>query len=196
MATKISKKELKTIPLTAYAAIRSELKTGDLIFCSGEYIFSYIIEGLTRSAWSHVAIIYKDEALDRILVLEAEPFIGVRMIPLSTYLTDYKGRSKPYEGQIVLSKFATPLSMEDINQGISFGLDELTRPYDMLELVRIIIRMAFKISRRADNRSYMCSEFVREVLVRGNVDMPYQDTYISPDGIWMDERVKLTHRIL
>ena len=196
MAENISKNELKALPITDYHAIRSELKTGDLFFGSGSYFFSGIIQRLTRSTWSHVAIIYKDEALDRVLILEAEPFVGVRMIPLSNYLTDYKGKRKPYKGQIALAKLLTPLAIEDLNNGISFGLDELTRPYDNIEIIRIMIRILFKITKRSENRAYICSEFVRDVLEKSHIVMPYNDTYISPDNVWQDVRLVRTHRIL
>lgn len=83
MAQSITKQEMTELPLVSYQDIRDELKTGDLFFGSGSYFFSGIIQRLTKSTWSHVAIIYKDEELQRILVLEAEPFYGVRMIPLA-----------------------------------------------------------------------------------------------------------------
>jgi hypothetical protein len=196
MATIISKAQLKKLPKVKYETIRDELKTGDLFFGSGSYLFSGIIQRLTKSTWSHVAIIYKDEELGRVLVLEAEPFIGVRLIPLSKYIKDYKGSGKSYKGQIALAKLAIPLDKAALNEGISFGLDELTRPYDNIEILRIMIRIYFKITKRANNRSYICSEFVRDILEKSNVILPYNDTYISPDNVWTDERVVMTHRIL
>lgn len=179
MAEVITKNELKSLPIVSYDEIRSQLKTGDLFFSSGGYFFSGMIQGLTKSTWSHVAIIYKDEELGRVLVLEAEPFVGVRLIPLSKYLNDYKGTMKPYKGQIVLARLAIPLNKEDLNSGISFGLDELTRPYDNVEIVRIMVRILFKITKRSENRAYICSEFVRDILAESKVVMPYFDTYIS-----------------
>ncbi|MBL7816735.1 MAG: hypothetical protein JNL70_17070 [Saprospiraceae bacterium] len=196
MAEVITKQQLKDLPIVGYDTIRHELKTGDLFFGSGSYFFSGIIQNLTRSTWSHVAIIYKDEELGRVLVLEAEPFVGVRMIPLSKYLNDYKGRRKPYKGQIALAHLSLPLSKDDLNSGISFGLDELTRPYDNIEILRIMIRILFRITKRQENRSYICSEFVRDILAESKVVMPYNDTYISPDNVWQDARVTYKCRIL
>lgn len=196
MAQVLNKKELKKLSIRPYDEIRDELKTGDLFFSSGGYLFSGIIQRLTKSTWSHVAVIYKDEELGRVLVLEAEPFYGIRLIPLSKYLKDYKGKRKPYKGQIVIAKLVEELPRKNLNQGISFGLDELTRPYDNYEIIRIMIRIFFKITKRAKNRNYICSEFVRDVLAESNVEMPYYDTYISPDNIWQDSRVDLKYRIL
>ena len=92
MSLSITKKELKKIPKIPYEIIRSNLKTGDIFFSSGSYTFSGIIQRLTKSTWSHVAVIYKDEELGRVLILEAEPNVGIRLIPLSKYLKDYKDR--------------------------------------------------------------------------------------------------------
>src|SRR5689334_16046162 len=102
MADSITKKQLKKMPVIPYDKIRDELKTGHILFSSGSYAFSGIIQRLTKSTWSHVAVIYKDEELGRVLVLEAEPSVGIRLIPLSKYLHDYKGKKKPYKGQIAI----------------------------------------------------------------------------------------------
>jgi hypothetical protein len=196
MAHNITKTSLKKLPLTPYESVRKNLKTGDLFFSSGSYFFSGIIQGLTKSTWSHVAVIYKNEELGRVLVLEAEPLIGIRMIPLSKYLKNYKDNNKPYKGQIVLARLKEPIPSEHLNKGISFGLDELARPYDNFEIFRIMIRILFRVSRRERNRNYICSELVRDILAKSKVNMPYKDTYISPDNIWQDKRVEMMCRIL
>ncbi len=196
MASSITKKTLKAMPVISYEKIRGHLKTGDIFFSSGSYAFSGVIQKLTKSTWSHVAVVYKDEQLGRVLVLEAEPYIGIRLIPLSKYLHDYKGTKRPYKGQVAIAQLNIDVSKENVNNGICFGLDELTRPYDNFEIVRIMIRILFNISRREKNRNYICSELVRDVFAKANVVMHYKDTYISPDAIYTDERVALKYRIL
>jgi hypothetical protein len=196
MAQSIKKEDIKKMPIKSYADIRDTLKTGDIFFSSGSYVFSGFIRSLTKSSWSHVAVIYKDEELKRVLVLEAEPYVGIRLIPLSKYLNDYKGKRKPYKGQIVLARLNVDIPKEDLNKGISFGLDELTRPYDNYEILRIMIRILLKVTKREKNRDYICSELVRDMFAEANVEMPYFDTYISPDNIWQDKRVEMMYRIL
>lgn len=196
MAIPITKKLLKEMSVIPYEKIRDGLKTGDIFFSSGNYLFSGVIQKLTKSTWSHVAIVYKDEELGRVLLLEAEPYIGIRLIPLSKYLHDYKGKKRPYKGQVVIAKLNINVPKENINKGICFGLDELTRPYDNFEIVRIMMRILFHISRRERNRNYICSELVRDVFVKANVIMRYKNTYISPDDIYSDARVDLKYRIL
>ena len=184
------------MPVISYKGIREHLKTGHIFFSSGSYLFSGIIQKLTKSTWSHVAVIYKDEELGRVLVLEAEPRIGIRLIPLSKYLHDYKGTKRPYKGEVVLAQLNIDVEKEKLHKGICFGLDELTRPYDNYEIVRIMIRILFRISKREKNRNYICSELVRDMFAKAGVIIRYNDTYISPDNIWKDERVEMKYRIL
>jgi len=196
MAISLSKKALKTNQVIPYEKIRDSLKTGDMFFASGSYAFSGIIQKLTKSTWSHVAVIYKDEELGRVLVLEAEPSAGIRLIPLSKYLKDYRGTKRPYKGEIMIASLNSPLQKEFLNKGISFGLDELTRPYDNYEIFRIMIRIVLHISKRERNRNYICSELVRDIFAKAGVIMQYKDTYISPENIWTDERVEMKYRLL
>lgn len=196
MASSLTKAQLKKTPVIPYEKIRDYLKTGDIFFSSGSYAFSGVIQKLTKSTWSHVAVIYKDEELGRILVLEAEPSVGIRLIPLSKYLKDYKGTKRPYKGEVVIAGLNKVLQKEQLNKGISFGLDELTRPYDNYEIIRIMTRILFHISKRERNRNYICSELVRDIFAKAGVVMQYKDTYISPDNIWTDERVEMKYRIL
>jgi len=196
MAELITKKELEKLHITKYDFIRDELATGYIFFASGSYRFSRIIQRLTKSVWSHVAIIYRDVELKRIMVLEAEPKIGIRLIPLSKYLKDYKGTRKPYKGQIAIAKLNFDLPHENMNKAISFGLDELSRPYDNWEIIRIFLRIIFRIGKREKNRDYICSELVRDAFSKAGVIFRRFDTYISPQEIWKDKRVEFKYRIL
>lgn len=196
MAAAVTKEEIKLLPVIPYQKIRDQLKTGDIIFCSGSYAFSGVIQRLTKSVWSHVAVIYKDEELGRVLMLEAEPQIGIRLIPLSNYLSDYKGTKRCYKGQIVVARLHQDLPKEQLNKGISFGLDALTKPYDNYEIFRIMIRILLRISKRERNKSYICSELVRDIFARAGVIIQYKDTYISPNHIWIDERISGKYRVL
>jgi hypothetical protein len=196
MARTLTKKELKELPVINYEKVRDHLKTGHIFFTSGSYTFSGIIQRLTKSVWSHVAIIYKDEELGRVLVLEAEPRIGIRLIPISKYIRDYNGKKRPYKGQIVLAKLNLEVEKEKFNRGISFGLDALTRPYDNWEIIRIMLRILFRQGKREKNRSYICSELVRDAFAKAGVVFQFNDTYISPQEIWKDDRVEMKYRIL
>lgn len=195
MAQPITKKQIKELPVIRYEKIREHLRTGHIFFSSGSYLFSGIIQRLTKSAWSHVAIVYRDDKLGRVMILEAEPRIGIRLIPLSNYIKNYK-KGRPYKGQIVLAKLNFDLEEDKLNRAISFGLDELTRPYDNWEILRIMTRILFNIGKREKNKNYICSELVRDAYAKAGVLFKLNDTYISPQEIWLDHRVEVKYRIL
>jgi uncharacterized protein YycO len=196
MAAQLTKKEIEQFPLHPYAAMRKDLKTGDLVFCSGSYFFSRTVQRFTRSVWSHVGMIYKDPTLERVFILESETLIGVRLAPLSKYLRDYHGKNRPYIGNIMIARMNPPVDENKLNHAISFGMDELTKPYDNFEIMRIGLRILFNVSRRTRDRKYICSELVYECF--NHIDVPFnlRDEYVSPDDIWQDEQVQPQYRIL
>ena len=196
MAEAITRKEVLNLTRVQYDAIRGKLQTGDLVFCSGNYFFSRIIQRFTKSMWSHVGIIYHDTVLDRMLILESEKLYGVRVAPLSKYIKDYHGKNKPYKGLITIARIEPPLNPEEIKKGISFGMDELTKPYDDWEILRISIRILFNIGKRVKDRKYICSELVQVCFQQMGVVFNYRNKIISPDDIWNDGRLMLTFRIL
>ena len=145
MAHPIIKPEIRRMPLLPYTTLRDDLRSGDLIFCSGSYVFSGLIQRFTGSVWSHVGIIYRDEHLGRVFILESETGIGVRLVPLSKYLLDYHGRRRPYRGEIVIGRVDPNLDTEQVRKAVSYGMDLLTRPYDNGEILRIAARIAFRV---------------------------------------------------
>jgi uncharacterized protein YycO len=196
MAQAITQKEIRHQPIIQYDAIRGTLKTGDLVFCSGNYLFSNLIQRFTKSMWSHVGMVYYDEALGRMLILESEKLYGVRLAPLSKYIKDYHGKNKSYKGLIAIARVEPMLSIEKIKQGISFGIDELTKPYDDWEILRIALRILFNKGRRVNDRKYICSELVQVCYKQMGITFNYRNKIISPEDIWRDERLMMKFRIL
>ncbi|MFM9910161.1 MAG: YiiX/YebB-like N1pC/P60 family cysteine hydrolase, partial [Chitinophagaceae bacterium] len=176
--------------------IRPFLKTGDIVFCSGGYFFSKIIQSLTKSTWSHCGIIYKDAELERVLILESETLIGVRLIPVTKYLKDYKEKRRPYKGKMIIATFEEGPVKIDIKRGISYGLDQLAQPYDNWEIFRILLRILFKRGKKERNRNYICSELVRDIYTKSGITIQLNNSYISPDDIWKLPQVKMKYRIL
>lgn len=196
MANNLSIEQIGQMPPRKYKAIREDLQTGDIVFCNGNYLFSKLIRRFTNSIWSHVGVIYKDETLSRVLILESEKAFGVRLAPLSKYIKDYHGKNKPYKGMVVVARLVPAISKEKLNKAISFGLDELTKPYDNWEVVRVAIRTFFGIGKKERNREYICSELVQACFNQIGVEFKDNDTKISPNDIWLDTRVHLLYRIL
>lgn len=196
MADALAKRQIKALPVLPYEQVRQQLQTGDLVFCSGSYLFSGLIQRFTRSVWSHVGVVYRDDSLQRVFVLESEAGIGVRLVPLSKYLRDYHGRRRPYRGQIAVCRLQPEADEPALRQVISFGMDELTRPYDNFEILRIGVRIALRLTRRTRDRKYICSELVHEAFRRAGVQLQVGDGYIGPDDLWRSGNVQLRWRIL
>jgi hypothetical protein len=195
MAAPVTPKEIAAIEIVPYDRVRDHLQTGDIVFCSGNYFFSGLIRRFTRSSWSHCGIIYRDDTLERIFVLESETLIGVRLAPLSKYLKDYHGKNRPYTGRMVIGRLRPEPELHDMKKAISFGMDELTMPYDNFEILRIAIRILFKLGRRNRDRKYICSELVYECFRRADIWFKFNKRSISPDDIWRDPRVHQVCRI-
>lgn len=196
MAAAIAKSAIKKLTVLPYDRVREELRSGDLLFCSGSYLFSGLIQRLTGSVWSHVGVVYRDEALGRVFLLESETGIGVRLVPLSKYLLDYHGRRRPYRGQIVVGRVTPTLGQEQVRQAVSYGMDLLTRPYDNGEILRIAMRILFRRGRRVRDRKYICSELVDECFQAAGLNFTRPDNYISPNNIWCNECVVAHARVL
>ncbi len=196
MAEPVTKRQIERLNVTPYVGLRDSLRTGDLVFCSGSYLFSRLIQRFTGSVWSHVGILYKDDNLQRVFVLESETMIGVRLAPLSKYLKDYHGRNRPYRGNIVVARVQPEVDAAAMNRAISFGMDELTKPYDNLEILRIALRILFRVSRRTRDRKYICSELVFECFKRAGVNFKLHDAFVSPDDIWKDSAVHSLQRVV
>lgn len=196
MAEPLAVKAVAQLPVLDYEHVRNQLQTGDLVFCSGSYFFSRTIQWFTKSVWSHVGIIYRDDNLQRIFILESETVIGVRLAPLSKYLRDYHGRNKPYKGRMVIGRITPAPDGEQFKKAISFGMDELTRPYDNWEIMRIAMRILFRRGRKNRDRKYICSELVYEAFRKAEVGFKFHRDSISPDDIWKDGRVVMQFRIM
>ena len=196
MAEVLPKREIARLAVQRYDDVRRELRSGDLVFCSGSYVFSGLIQRFTRSVWSHVGIVYRDEHLQRVFILESETGIGVRLVPISKYLRDYHGRRRPYRGQIVVARVNPEPGDERVRQAVSFGMALLAQPYANFEIVRIAARIAFRIGRRTQDRKFICSELVDECYRAAGVRFARRDNYISPDDIWRDPSVSMVARVL
>jgi Permuted papain-like amidase enzyme, YaeF/YiiX, C92 family len=195
MANHIESADVKSLPIMAYTAMRAQLKSGDILFTSGDYLISKAIQKMTSSPWSHVGIVLRLESIDRLLLLESVEDMGVRFAPLSKYLTDYEG-GKPYKGRAVLARCSDVTAATVL--GLStFGIDELTQPYDKDEIAKIMARIALGIGKKKRDREYICSELVYECFANTRKYFDYNPKgFISPEDIWIDNKLSLIGRVL
>lgn len=195
MAAHIENKEIKALPVLPYKEVRAKLKSGDILFTSGDYLISKAIQKMTGSPWSHVGIVLRLDAIGRVLLLESVEDMGVRFAPLSKYLNDYED-GKPYKGRAVLAR-CKDVTSETIKGLSTFGIDELTQPYDKDEIAKIMARITLGIGRKERDREYICSELVYECFAHAGKEFVYNSKgFISPEDIWVDEKLSPVGRVL
>lgn len=195
MATHIEGREIKALPVLPYSDVRAKLKSGDILFTSGDYLISKAIQKMTGSPWSHVGIVFRLDSIDRVLLLESVEDMGVRFAPLSKYLDDYED-GKPYKGRAVLAR-CKDVTSETIVGLSTFGIDELTQPYDKDEIAKIMARITLGIGKKERDREYICSELVYECFARAGKEFAFNPNgFISPEDVWVDEKLSLVGRVL
>jgi len=190
-------------PVTEYETARPHIRSGDLLLCSGSAWIAKLIQCMTDSPWSHVAFIMRLDKIDRLMVLESVETIGVRTVPLSHYLRDYRGRGSPYPGGIVIARHAdfednaTPDNLKRFGQ---YAVDRLGYPYDGNEIAKIAARIVsgvvdFPASDRKllrHDREYICSEYTDVCFGSCGVEFAHDGRgFISPANIARDPRVSL-----
>lgn len=184
---------LDRYPPQPYATVREEVRTGDLILCSGDSLFSRLIRWATKSPWSHVAIAFRDDSINRVMVVESVEKIGVRVVPLSAFLSQDSNGRKPYPGRLMLARhttFTAQATPEAMKAMITFAFDRLGAPFDPREITRIGLRIAMgRLNLRMPKplnpvNEYICSEFVAKCYDRVGIKIPWDGLgFIGPNDI-------------
>lgn len=151
----------------SYDRVRSEVRTGDLLLCSGTSTFSEIIKAATDSDFSHVGFIVRADVIDRIFVFESVESVGVRPVVLSSYVNNYLASGKGYPGRVMIARHNKFAELADMKKFMQFGADHFSYPFDKDEIMRITGRiLASKLGLVHDDlkrdKEYICSEYVFE----------------------------------
>ncbi|MFC3886124.1 YiiX/YebB-like N1pC/P60 family cysteine hydrolase [Bacillus songklensis] len=184
--------KFKNITVDKYENLINVLKSGDIFFCSGNYLVSELIKKVSGSMFSHTGIIIKWG--EHTLVMESVEDDGVRMVPLEHYINNYENSNKRYNGSLYVArhKLLENLNNEDemIRNLIKIGLSLLNRSYDKNEIARIVARIGLGIGRHEDNEEYICSEFVNECFKKIGIEvLTDSEGYIFPEHIAIDQHV-------
>lgn len=123
-----------------YEKIRPLIKSGDVVFFRGKGPGTWLIRTWTKSRWSHCGIAWVIG--ERVLLLEAHPFAGVRAIPMSTKKPDHWFQFDVWSGS------AENVALETLGEGYGW--------WDC-------VRAGFGLPPRSD-KSYQCAEYVIAVL--------------------------------
>lgn len=170
-----------------YDEIRNEVRSGDILLCQGSGIFSQMIQTVTKSVWSHVAFIMRLDEIDRIMVLESVEPIGVRTVPLSHYVRDYKD-GKGYPGKLLVARHDAFVDVTEtkLNKMAQYVIDRFGYPYDKDEIARIAARITlglFGLKKGKANwdQEYICSEYAWECYRSVGIEISYDPRgFIAP----------------
>ena len=179
------------IQKVSYQQAITEIKTGDILFCSGKYLVSELIKKISDSIFSHVALlIYWN---DHILVLESVEDDGVRAIPLSHYLYNYENTENKYKGELYIARheLVDNLDKEKMKKMFNKAIDLLNHNYDKDEIAQIVARIGLGIGKHENDKDYICSEFVETCFKELEIELLYDDKgFIVPEHIAADSNVK------
>jgi|SRR5579885_2538186 hypothetical protein len=180
--------EYPKLPSKHYKELRHDIRSGDILLCSGNSMFSNLIQKATRSVWSHVGFILRVDSIERIMVLESVESIGVRTVPLSNYVRDYNGTGKGYEGRLMLARHQD-VRQENIAKLSRSAVDLLGYPYRTEEIIHIAARLGMHTlgfpGQDADpekQRAFICSEYAYTCFKSIGVTIDYNTiNFIAPD---------------
>lgn len=188
--------DISNISTADYALLREQICSGDILLCSGKSMFSNLIQLATKSIWSHIAFVIRLDVIDRIMVLESVESIGVRSVPLSSYVKDYNGTGQPYPGKLLMARHNAFKSM-DITKLSKNAVDKLGYPYNSEEIARIAARISMKalnINNETidanQGREFICSEYVYACFKSIGIDIPYDPAgFIAPADFANDSNI-------
>lgn len=191
MTTTIDYESLCGMEVIPLGTLKSKLKSCDLIFCSGLYPFSSLIRQATNSLWSHVGVIFQLEDWGDAFVIESIETIGVRILPLSRFFTDYRDH-QPYFGKCVIARPMLPEAFS-VRDALSFGVNHLGSLYDTEENLRIAWQFFAGKPSFVSNDRYNCAELAAAILKYGG--LTFSASPKTPETLWQSCRLEILGRI-
>jgi hypothetical protein len=196
---------MKPEPLSA---IRRQVRDGDLLLCSGKDSFSRLIGWATKSPWTHVALAYRWPSLDRIMVFECVKHIGVRTVPLATFVRQSSSGTRPYPGKIILARHddyagsAKTHGAAGMKRLADFAVDRFGDPFAGLEVLKIAARICMgathsKMPRALGPKNeFICSEYVARCFKAIGIEILWDGLgFIAPADFARDPKTRAIARI-
>lgn len=181
---------LSRLPPLDYDVVRPTVRTGDLFLCSGKDSFSRAIRAATRSPWSHIAVGLRLDDIDRVMVLESVAKLGVRSVPLSSFISEASNGRRPYPGKILHARhtaFETRVDREGVVRMADFAVDRFGAPFAAQEIVKIAARVAMGFFKRrmppmlVPQDEFICSEYAARCYEEAGVTIPWDGLgFIAP----------------
>jgi hypothetical protein len=178
--------ELKAQP---YSKVRRLIEDGDILLCSATDPMSRLIRWSTKTPWSHVAIAYRIQSLDRVMVFEAVERIGVRTVPLSSFISRTSEGTHPYPGKILLARDQRFVGLPDARKKAmyDFAFGCLGNRFAPGEIVKIGLRLLLGRTGRRMPRflgakdEFICSEYVAKCFAKAGLKIPWDGLgFVAP----------------
>ncbi|MCW2573800.1 MAG: hypothetical protein JWO88_3858 [Frankiales bacterium] len=192
-------------PARPYKEVRALVRDGDLLLCSVKERMSRLIRWATRSPWSHVALAFRMEEIDRVMVLECVQHLGVRAVPLSTFVRCTSSGVHPYPGKILLARhegFSAKSRQRPMKRMAEFGFDRLGDRVSHAEMAKIALRIALGRFHIKTPRSlgpddeFICSEYVARCFEAVDLKVPWDGYgFVAPADFARDRRVEAVAQI-
>ena len=165
-----------------YADVRSGMQAGDVVLFRGSGLASRAIRWLTKSPYSHAALVFLFEG--RVYCLEAVGS-GVRLSLISEVLARYHGG---------IDHFDVPGASEDQRRGaLGFAFQQLGKLYDKTGIWRFLLSIVTGRRRRVrEDQAWFCSELVAAAYRRhGLALVPESAAYTSPADLALSRELSL-----
>ena len=128
------------------------MKPGDLVFVTGSSFISKIIKAITKSLYTHVAIVVSDN-----IILEADAFKTVTISELN------------YDKYVIVSTGLNLTEKDVLHTAIKF----IGKKYDYLQILKILLNKFLKIALPFLNikSRYTCVELAVSILQENGISI-------------------------
>jgi hypothetical protein len=186
-------------PDPAYAELRPHFATGDIVLFGGKSDLCRKIQKLTRSRWSHVAMLVRSEDLDAVLIWEATS--ATDMADLQTgrigsgvRLTAFSEWTSRYGEEIAVRRLLVERTPDMQAAFNAFRREMAGRPYEKhrFQLMRSLGAGPLGRNSKEDLSSVFCSELIAAAYQRMGLlrSRPPSNDY-TPKDFSADRRQKL-----
>lgn len=199
---------LATLKAEPLDAVTRRIRDGDILLCSCTEPFSKLIRWATKSPWSHIALAYRWPGIGQIMVFEAVQRIGVRTVPLKTFISQGSGGQRPFPGKILLARHADYAEKGGDHGSASmkrlahFAVERLGYPFAPGEILKIAARVAAgRLGRDmpkmlGPKNEFICSEYVAKCYDAVGINIPWDGRgFIAPSTFASDPKVRAIAQI-
>jgi hypothetical protein len=199
---------LTTMKAEPLEAVARRIRDGDILLCSCDEPFSKLIRWATKSPWSHIALAYRWQGVGRVMVFEAVQKIGVRTVPLSSFISRGATGKKPFPGKILLARHADYADKGGghgsaaMKRLADFAVDRFGDPFAPGEILKIGLRVALGRLHRTmpkmmgPDDEFICSEYVAKCYEAVGITIDWDGRgFIAPADFANDPKVRAIAQI-